>query len=808
MNKKNPAISVCVTMYNAAAYIGDCINSILCQTFRDFEIVVVDDGSTDGSRRVVESFTDCRIRLVESTHDYISSLNTALRLARGRYIARMDADDLMLPDRLRTEYEYLERHPTVDVVAGQLSYIGEKRQDAYCGKTVTVSLEMMHGGNYIANPTVMMRRSSLVVCGVEYDRDFIYAEDYNFWIDLLAKGLRIDILPVPLVDYRVSDTQVTSMHIGEMMERSEAVKRKICGMLYSDFYDDRALRRVSTGCVVREPRNGNTLTVIMPFLNEREEVESTLRSIRDTVGNRVEVIAINDRSDDGFDYAGVARKYGASYIANSRRMGVAASRDLGVELCRTPYFLLLDSHMRFYDSVWPDRLAGLLNTDDRVLLCCQSRFLGRDDSGKIYTRSESPESFGAVSEFRSDSYWPDIHWNMREHSPNEAVEPIADVLGAGYAASRRYWKRLRGLQGLRKFGCDEALISFKVWREGGRCLLVKDVVIGHIYRDTSPYRHYTAEETSNYLLVSYLMFSQPWYCRSQAVALRKNRGLYEQAMRILHANSTRIAEYRKYMSSIYTRTFDDVLRVHREMALPANCRDGNSKKFNMVNAFVESAGVDSLGLYEGLAGQAVWHGLFGRWKGTSMAGPYIRRLCDAVGAAMDSGSMPWTFSEGTAGIGWALMYMRCRRLSDIDTESLLVRIDRHLESIDLGKVSHRSFATGAGGILAYFVLRIATCGHVSGRALLARLAMSASRIISSRDSDLTSTYYAFFLLDLQKHGAGHEPYIPKISEWLSQAQVLPQNPRYWRPCLYGGCIGAAIRLLENETSDSHQINIS
>ncbi|EJW91688.1 glycosyltransferase, partial [gut metagenome] len=97
-------ISVCMPMYNASRYLRECIDSILIQTFTDFELLIVDDGSEDDSVAIVESYTDSRIRLIRNRHDYIGSLNLLLKEARGKYIARMDADDVMLPYRLKAQW--------------------------------------------------------------------------------------------------------------------------------------------------------------------------------------------------------------------------------------------------------------------------------------------------------------------------------------------------------------------------------------------------------------------------------------------------------------------------------------------------------------------------------------------------------------------------------------------------------------------------------------------------------------------------------------------------------------------------------
>lgn len=90
------SISVCMPVYNASRYLRDCIDSILSQSFTDFELLIVDDGSTDDSVEIIRSYSDSRIRLIENKHDYIGSLNLLLQEARGKYIARMDADDVIM----------------------------------------------------------------------------------------------------------------------------------------------------------------------------------------------------------------------------------------------------------------------------------------------------------------------------------------------------------------------------------------------------------------------------------------------------------------------------------------------------------------------------------------------------------------------------------------------------------------------------------------------------------------------------------------------------------------------------------------
>lgn len=127
MNKE-PKVSVCMAMYNASRYLRECIDSILAQTFTDFELLIVDDGSEDDSVSIIESYDDTRIRLIRNQHDYIGSLNILLDEAKGKYIARMDADDVMISERLQLQYDYMESHTSIDLVASGMNYIGSTKQ--------------------------------------------------------------------------------------------------------------------------------------------------------------------------------------------------------------------------------------------------------------------------------------------------------------------------------------------------------------------------------------------------------------------------------------------------------------------------------------------------------------------------------------------------------------------------------------------------------------------------------------------------------------------------------------------------------
>ena len=117
--------------YNMATFLLECIPSILEQDYGNFELIIVNDGSTDQTAEVVHSFPDNRIVYVRREHDYMASMNAGVRLAKGKYIIRMDADDLMLQGRIRKQVEYMEAHPEVDVCGSGMKNFGKDDSSLY-----------------------------------------------------------------------------------------------------------------------------------------------------------------------------------------------------------------------------------------------------------------------------------------------------------------------------------------------------------------------------------------------------------------------------------------------------------------------------------------------------------------------------------------------------------------------------------------------------------------------------------------------------------------------------------------------------
>lgn len=230
MNKNmlNPAISIVMPFYNTKKYLRESIDSILTQTFRDFELLLIDDGSTDNSLNIISLYDDERIRLIRNTHDFIKSLNLGIAESRGKYIARMDSDDIMLENRLAIQYNFMENNPDIDICGSWMETFGGDERIVQVPIFHKDIMNLFFHECPICHPTVMMRKKSIQ--GYQsypnlYLPDYIYAEDYKLWLDLIIAGFRFVNIPKPLIQYRLSESQVTCKYGKESIKKAQIIKK-------------------------------------------------------------------------------------------------------------------------------------------------------------------------------------------------------------------------------------------------------------------------------------------------------------------------------------------------------------------------------------------------------------------------------------------------------------------------------------------------------------------------------------------------------------------------------------------------------
>jgi glycosyltransferase involved in cell wall biosynthesis len=208
----NPKVTVLMPAYNAGKYIAEAIRSVLGQSFADFELLIVDDGSSDNTLGVIHGFADPRIRLLVQENNGISmALNTGLKAAKGVYIARFDADDICFPQRLAQQVIFLDGHPSYLVVGSDAEYISENGEHLFNFRCIGHSHREIEENLYRHCPfihsAVMYRKEAIVQAGgySSYAHNF---EDYLLWVQLLQRGKCCN-LPEPLIKVRINPASVT-----------------------------------------------------------------------------------------------------------------------------------------------------------------------------------------------------------------------------------------------------------------------------------------------------------------------------------------------------------------------------------------------------------------------------------------------------------------------------------------------------------------------------------------------------------------------------------------------------------------------
>lgn len=221
---ESPIISVIMSVYNGEKYVAEAINSIINQTFKDFEFIIIDDGSTDNSLIIVKtlSLLDERIRIIENDGNIglAKSLNRGISLARGKYIARMDADDISLHDRFMKQVDYLEKHHDIAVVGGSVIYINDEGKEGYHGHYPLSPYQVkwqLFFVNPMSHPSTMLRRKLFSEYGIHYNEQLTTTQDYDLWVQV-SKQFQLANLPDQLLYYR--------QHGDSISYNSSAIQKK------------------------------------------------------------------------------------------------------------------------------------------------------------------------------------------------------------------------------------------------------------------------------------------------------------------------------------------------------------------------------------------------------------------------------------------------------------------------------------------------------------------------------------------------------------------------------------------------------
>lgn len=209
-----PTISFVLPVHNAVEYLAAAVQSVLSQTHRDFELIVINDGSTDGSRDVLATFKDDRLRILDQPNSgLVEALNRGVRVSRGEWIARMDADDICLPHRLERQIAHLAVNPHIALLGGYVATIDEQGRPLASVVPFPVTHDELWqsiGRRHwvMCHPAVIFRRQAAIDVGL-FDRAYQYAEDTEFFARLMTR-YRAENLPEVVLKYRLRQGAMSS----------------------------------------------------------------------------------------------------------------------------------------------------------------------------------------------------------------------------------------------------------------------------------------------------------------------------------------------------------------------------------------------------------------------------------------------------------------------------------------------------------------------------------------------------------------------------------------------------------------------
>jgi glycosyltransferase involved in cell wall biosynthesis len=323
-----PKVSVIMPIYNAQKFLDEAIQSILKQTFKDFELLLINDGSTDGSEEIIEKYrNDNRVRIFHKKNEGVTkTLNFGLAQSVGRYVARMDADDISMPERLELQVDFLDEHRNVGLLGTRFKAITE---DGKFIENLDVELtneelqEKLIKSCRFGHPTVMMRRSAIESVG-SYDESSWAntVEDYDLWLRI-AEKFEIANLSQYLLHYRINSNSIT--------QTKKEINEK--GTL-------ECIRRA------RERRGSNSSTLVsicIPSYKQPELLKKALESILLQSHKNYEVVITDDSPDDSVEdvYNDFKKYTNIRYIRNKERKGTPENWNESIKHANGEYIKIL-----------------------------------------------------------------------------------------------------------------------------------------------------------------------------------------------------------------------------------------------------------------------------------------------------------------------------------------------------------------------------------------------------------------------------------------------------------------------------------
>jgi glycosyltransferase involved in cell wall biosynthesis len=261
-----PKISVILPIYNSRAFIADAIDSVLGQNAQDFELILIDDASSDGTSAILETLSDPRVHHIRhaTNQGLVYSLNEGLQLATGEFIARMDHDDIALPERFARQLAFLEHHPNVGVVGSGYRLIDGAGVQGLGYRPPATHDEISWAMCFLcpmAHPTIMARRTALLAAG-GYRQSAYYAEDYDLW-ERLSREVQFANLPEPLLLLRKHGGNMSNVWLSKNIAVAIGVAARRISFLLDEEIDHEVVHCLYTQGHVHSQRVGQARALVM-----------------------------------------------------------------------------------------------------------------------------------------------------------------------------------------------------------------------------------------------------------------------------------------------------------------------------------------------------------------------------------------------------------------------------------------------------------------------------------------------------------------------------------------------------------------
>ncbi|MHA1961699.1 MAG: glycosyltransferase [Candidatus Thorarchaeota archaeon] len=308
-------------------------------------------------------------------------------------------------------------------------------------------------------------------------------------------------------------------------------------------------------------------TIIIPFLNEGNEPILTIESIYETASpDLFDIIVIDDCSNKRTE--NLDRFEDVSYVRNKTRMGVGACRDLGVSMAKTPVVFIFDAHMRFKEDNWCESLISAVKREPTTCFCTSCVGLSTKKLNATVENAKLGTYYGATIRLfehagncrnKPENYRNIIEpkWLEQKSIPSKTKEfEIPCILGANYAFSTEWYMKIRGYEGLMMWGTSGPFISLKSWLAGGKCKIIPNIGIGHIFRDKAPYRTHSFYLLYNKMFIAKTILPEP--LSTDLISFLGHNKDVALAKKVIETNDEVIRRYREYFGSIFRESVFDV----------------------------------------------------------------------------------------------------------------------------------------------------------------------------------------------------------------------------------------------------------